>query len=174
MKKENKSITVTKDKMTVNYHDTKKHFTYYIGKDHPTREITLFGKSYKESKAGDAKTDFLTPEQRELFNDLVYAPHTMSKSEINKLPLIKKYRVKVLSKQVEKVLTKWKNEIVYQKIDSLLLKLFPKSSLVKQIVNIGHDDVEDLYKTDISIHSMVSEREIAQYLSHKGLFPKIN
>jgi hypothetical protein len=174
MKKENKSITVSKNKITVNYHDTSKHFTYVIPKDSPTREMNLFGKQFKGTKASEIKKDFLTPEQRELFNDLVYAKHKMTKFEINNLPLIKKYRVKVLSKEVEKALTKWKNEIVYSKIDSLLLKLFPKSPVVKQFVNVGYEDVEDLYHNNISIHSLASEEQIAQYLSNKGLFPKIN
>lgn len=174
MKKENKSITVSKNKITVNYHDTSKHFSYVIPKDSPTRNISLFGKTFKETKASEIKKDFLTPQQRELFDDLVYAKNRMTKSEINNLPLIKKYRVKVLSKEVEKVLTRWKNEIVYSKIDSLLLKLFPKSPVIKQLVNIGYEDVEDLYKNNISIHSLVTETQIAQYLSDKGLFPKIN
>lgn len=174
MKKENKSITVSKNKITVNYHDTSKHFTYVIPKDSPTRDISLFGKTFKGTKASEIKKDFLTPQQRELFDDLVYAKNHMTKSEINNLPLIKKYRVKVLSKEVEKVLTAWKNEIVYSKIDSLLLKLFPKSPVVKQLVDIGYEDVEDLYKNNISIHSLVTETQIAQYLSDKGLFPKLN
>lgn len=174
MKKENKSITVSKNKITVNYHDTSKHFTYVIPKDSPTRDISLFGKEFKGTKASQIKKDFLNTQQRELFNDLVYARHRMTKSEINDLPLIKKYRVRVLSVEVEKVLTAWKNEIVYSKIDSLLLKLFPKSPIVKQFVNIGYEDVEDLYHNDISIHSLASEEQIAQYLSDKGLFPKLN
>ena len=174
MKKENKSITVSKNKITVNYHDTSKHFTYVIPKNSPTREITLFGKTFKGAKATHIKKDFLSPEQREIFDDLVYAKSHMTKFEINNLPLIKKYRVKVLAKEVEKVLTAWKNEIVYNKVDSLLLKLFPKSPVVKQLVDIGYEDVQDLYKNDISIHSLVSELEIAQYLANKGLFPKFN
>jgi hypothetical protein len=172
MKKQNKSVTVTKNTITVNYHDNNKHFTYYIEDTHPTKQITLFGKTYKKVNARDVKQDFLDKETRDLFNDLVYARHSMTKSEINKLPLMKRYRVKVLSKQVEKALMRLKNEIVYKKIDSLLLKLFPHSPLVKQIVNIGYEDVDDLYKNDISIHSIVSEEEIAQYLYEKGLFPK--
>lgn len=173
MKKDNKSITVSKDKIIVNYHDTMKHFIYSLPKDSPTRDISLFGKVFKGTKASDIQKDFLNPQQRELFDDLVYAKKHMSKAEINKLSLIKKYRIKVLSKEVEKVLTKWKNEIVYSKIDSLLMKLFPNSPLVKDIVNMPYEDVEDLYKNNIDIHSIASELQIAQYLAEKGLFPKI-
>lgn len=172
MKKENKSITVSKNKITVNYHDSAKHYTYMIQKNDPNRDIKLFGKQFKGVKASDIKKDFLTLEQRELFDDLVYARKRMTKFEINKLPLNKKYRVKVLSKIVEKELTKWKNEIVCKKVDSLLVKLFPKSPLVKQIVDMGYEDVEDLYDTPISIHSIASEMQIAEYLVEKGLFPK--
>lgn len=172
MKKENKSITVSKNKITVNYHDSAKHYTYMIEKNDPNRDIKLFGKQFKGVKASDIKKDFLTLEQRELFDDLVYARKRMTKFEINKLPLSKKYRVKVLSKIVDRELNKWKNEIVSKKVDSLLLKLFPHSPLVKQIVNMGYEDVEEMNSTPISIHSIATEIQIADYLVGKGLFPK--
>jgi len=170
MKKENKSITVTSKKITVNYHDTSKHFTYDID---PNRNIKLFGKEFKGQKASDIKKDFLTREQREMFDDLVYARHHMTKSEIEALPLMKKYRVKVLSKQVEKTLNKWKAEVVSKKVDNFLLKLFPNSPIVKQFVEVQMDDKDDFYSDTIDIHSIFSEREIAEYLSEKGLFPKL-
>jgi hypothetical protein len=172
MKKNNKSITVSKDKLIVNYHDTNKHFIYTLDQS-PNRDISLFGKMFKGTKASEIKKDFLSAAHRELFDDLVYAKKRMTKSEINNLPLFKRYRVKVLSKEVEKVLTQWKNEIVYSKIDSLLMKLFPNSELVKDIVDMPYKDVEELYSNDIDIHSVASELQIAQYLSEKGLFPKI-
>lgn len=158
--------------MTVNYLDTRKHYTYFIDDNDPNKEIKLFGKKFKGSEAPKGKKDFLTPIQREMFDDLVYARHKMSKYEINTLPLMKKYRIKVLSIEVEKVLNQWKQEIIYSKIDNLLLKLFPKSPLVKQLVNTGYEDVKDLYPQNISIHDIVSEIDIAHHLVGKGLFPK--
>lgn len=172
MKKENKSITVTKKTITVNYHDSSKHFTYRIEKGDPNRDIKLFGKEFKGVKASSIKKDFLNPSQRDLFNDLVYARHRMSRFEIDALPMIQKYRVKVLSKEVEKVLNRWKNEIVASKVDSLLLKLFPKSPIVKQFTSITLEEADEMYSTDISIHSIATESEIANYLVEKGLFPK--
>lgn len=172
MKNENKTITVSKNHMTVNYLDTQKHYTYTLPENDPNREIKLFGKKYKDFKIKTDKKDFLTPIQREIFDDLVYAKHKMTKSEINTLPLMKKYRIKVLSVEVEKTLNRWKQEIVFSKIDSLLLKLFPKSPIVKQLVEIGYEEVKDLYPDKISIHDVVSEMDIAEYLVGKGLFPK--
>jgi hypothetical protein len=175
MKKENKSITVGKDFLTVNYHDTKKHFVYPIQKDHDAlKEVKLFGKSLKGVKATDVKKDFLTPKQREVLDDLLYAKHRMTPKEINDLPVSRKYRVKVISKEVERTLTEWKKEIIFGKIDSLLLKMFPNSSVVKQFVDAGVNYENADYLNNISIHSLVSEEQIVSYLTSKGLFAKFS
>ena len=170
--KENKSITVTSKKITVNYHDNGKHFVYTIEKGDPNRDIKLFGKEFKGIKASEVKKDFLTPDLREIFNDLIYAKHKMSKSEIEALPLMKKYRIKVLSQEVEKVLNKWKTEVVNESIDKLLLKLFPHSTMVKKMVEVKPDERDMIHHEGINTHKMFSEKEIAEYLSSKGLFPK--
>ena len=169
MKKDNKSITATRSKITIVYHNEGKHYTYKID---PNRDIKLFGKTFKGVKATDIKKDFLSPQHREIFNDLVYARHRMSKSEIETLPLMKKYRIKVLSREVEKTLNKWKAEVVSKSVDNLLLKLFPKSPIVKQFVNVQMDEKDNIYSDSINTHSIFSELEIAEYLCSKGLFPK--
>ena len=173
MKKENKSISVSGNKMIVTYHDTAKHFIYRLDEKGVTKDIKLFGKSFKGVKASEIKKDFFTKEQRELFDDLVYARHKMSQKEIDALPIVKKYRIKVLSKEVERVLTQWKAEIVTKKVDSLLLKLFPNSPFVKEFVNVQCEQRDKIYCDSINIHSVLSEMEIAEYLSSKGLFPKL-
>lgn len=161
MKKHVKPITITK-KSIVNL------------SSNPNREIKIFGKEFKGLKAVDIKTDIFTKEQREIFDDLVYAKKRMTKSEIESLPLIKKYRVKVLSIEVEKTLNKWKSEIVNSTIDNLLLKLFPNSKLVKDITNVEPSNVDYIETVDFNIHKMFTEVEIAEYLSSKNLFPKLN
>jgi hypothetical protein len=172
MKQENKSITVSKTTITVNYHDSNKHFSYKIEKGDPNRDIKLFGKEFKGVKASSIKKDFLKPGDRELFNDLVYARKRMSHFEIEKLPLYKKQTIKVTAKQVERVLNNWKTEIVSKKVDSLLMKLFPNSPVVKQMVDVQYDEKENLYQSSFSIHSIATEEQIAEYLYEKGLFPK--
>lgn len=172
MKKDNKSISINGNRMIVTYHDTAKHFIYNLEKPDVTKDIRLFGKKFKGVKAEEAKQDFLNKEHRELFDDLLYARHKMSQKEIDSLPIVKKYRIKVLSKEVERVLTQWKAEIVTKQVDSLLLRLFPNSPLVKQFVNVQCEEKDNIYCNSINIHSLFSEVEIAEYLSSKGLFPK--
>lgn len=173
MKKENKSVSVTANKMIVTYHDTSKHFVYKL--DPPserTKELRLFGKKLKENQQKTVAKDFLTPQHREIFDDLLYARHRMSKKEIDSLPIVKKYRITVLSKQVEKALSAWKAEIVSKKVDSLLLKLFPNSPVVKELVQVQCEHKDKMYNDSVNVHSIFSEMEIAEYLSSKGLFPK--
>lgn len=172
MKKDNKSISVSGNKMIVTYHDTAKHFIYKLEGSDATKEMRLFGKKFKNVTASEIKKDFLSKENRELFDDLLYARHKMSQKEIDSLPIVKKYRIKVLSKEVERVLTQWKAEIVSKKVDSLLLKLFPNSPVVKQFVEVQCEEKDNMNCREINIHSLFSEMEIAEYLSSKGLFPK--
>lgn len=172
MKKDNKTITVTKKRMTVNYHDSAKHFTYVVKKGDPNRDIKLFGKEFKGTKAMEAKDDFLSPRYREMFNDLIYAKKRMTHSEIQALPIARRYTIQVLSKEVERVLNRWKSEVVSKKVDSLLLKIFPNSPIIQQMTSVCATEKDGIYDDSISIHSIFTERQIAEYLSEKGLFPK--
>jgi len=171
MKKQKKPITVNK-KFIVKLNESV--IVHNIKKDDPNRQIKLFGKEFKGITQQELKKDVFTKEQRELFDDLVYAKKRMTKNEIESLPLIKKYRVKVLSNEIEKTLSQWKSEIVNSTIDSLLLKLFPKSKLVKDIVQVKPSVTDYISADSIDIHKMFSELEIAQHLASKNLFPKLD
>jgi hypothetical protein len=83
MKKQNRSITVSKNKMIVSYHDTAKHFTYVIPKDSPTREINLFGKDFKGVKDNDIKKDimFNTVDKRNPGNTVNFERRSRTESD---------------------------------------------------------------------------------------------
>lgn len=168
----NKTVSVGANKMTVLFTNTRKHFVYQLEKDSPTREITLFGKKLNDIKATDVKEDFLKPAQRQYLNDLLYARQKLSKEEIAKLPLSRQYYVRVVSKNVERALHKWKCEIVNNKIDSLLLKLFPKSNTVKAFVELSSGEKPEVNPANLTIFDLVTEREIVGYLQANNLFPQ--
>lgn len=169
-----KSICVKADRITVVYADSRKRFTYPIDQPNPNREIKLFGKTLNGIKAGQAKQDPLLPAYRQMLDDILYARHHMTSKEINDLPIMRQYNIRVLGAKVERVLHNWKKEIVNTKVDALLLKLFPRSSFVCQFVQLSEGDKPEMDVNDINIFELVNESQILQYLQERHLFPTIN
>jgi hypothetical protein len=70
---------------------------------------------------------------------------------------------------VQKAINRWKQEIVNDRMDTLLLNLFPKSPIVKQMVNIGEDDA---IKCNISAKDLkLNPYLIAEKLVSLNLLP---
>lgn len=168
--KEHKTISVGSKGMSVIYTDTNKHFNYKF--DDSIRQDVLFGKSLGDVKARDVK-DFLNPSQRQLLDDLLYSKDRYTEQEIKELPLIRQYYITEVSKKVEKVLYNWKRDLINDHVDSTLLKLFPKSKLVKQLVEICKEKRVGMDATRVDIRNLVSEKDIVTYLQNKGLFPPL-
>lgn len=166
--KEHKTISVGSKGMSVIYTDTNKHFNYKF--DHPARQEVLFGKTLGDVKASEVK-DFLNPHQRQLLEDLLYSKGRYTEQEIKQLPLIRQYYITELAEKVEKVLYNWKRDLVNDHIDNMLLKMFPKSKLVKQLVEICKEKRVGMDATRVDIRNLVSEKDIVTYLQKKGLFP---
>lgn len=166
--KEYKTISVGTNGMSVVYTDTNKHFNYKFDKS--IREDILYGKSLGDVKASDVK-DFLNPHQRQLFNDLLYSKGRYTEQEIKKLPVIRQYYITELAEKVDKVLYNWKRDLINERVDSTLLKLFPNSKIVKQLIEICKENRVGMDATRVDIRNLVSEKEIVTYLQTKGLFP---
>lgn len=169
-----KSICVKADRITVVYADSRKHFTYPINQPDPNREIKLFGKTLHGVKALQAKEDYLPSAYRQMLDDVLYARQHMTKEEINELPIMRQYNIRVLGSKIERVLHNWKREIVNTKVDSLLLKLFPRSPFVRQLIEVGEGQKPEMDVNEINIFDLVNERQILSYLQERHLFPTIN
>lgn len=169
-----KSICVKADRITVVYADSRKRFTYPIDQPDPNREIKLFGKTLHGVKAISAKQDSLPTAYRQMLDDILYARQHMTNEEINELPIMRQYNIRVLGAKVERVLHNWKRDIVNSKVDSLLLKLFPRSKFARQFVELSDGDKPEMDVNHINIFDLVNEYQILQYLQERHLFPTIN
>lgn len=169
--KQNKTISVNAKTMSVVYTDTKKYYIYDIDNQDPTRDVKLFGKKFKGVTAQDSK-DYLNLKQRRILDDILYSKGKYSAEQIQKLPLMRQYYLLEGAFKVEKALYQWKKELVSKKVDNILLKLFPNSKIVRQLVKIteGKALYHDVNRIDI--RNLVSEQQIVAYLQQKGLFPK--
>lgn len=169
--KENKTITVYHDRMSVIYTDTNKHYTYMFDNQSPTKDVTLFGKVYKGHKAQDAK-DYLNPRQRRILNDILYSKGRYTEEQLKKMPLMRQYYILDVARKVEAALYKWKWEMVNGRVDDILTALFPHSKTIKKFINICQEKHLGADVSRIDIRTLVSEQEIVEYLQLKGLFPK--
>ena len=169
--KRNKTISVTAKKMSVIYTDTNKYYMYDIENHESIRDVKLFGKKFKGVAAQDSK-DYLNPKQRRILNDILYSKGKYSSDQIATLPLMRQYYILEVAAKAEKELYLWKKEIVAKRIDNLLLKLFPNSKLVKQLLKITEGKPLHSEINRIDIRNLVSEQQIVARLQLKGLFPK--
>jgi hypothetical protein len=170
---ENKTISVEANKMSVVYTDTNKHYVYKL-ENQPTREIVLFGKTFKGQDASKIKEDFLSEKERSVLNDILYSKDVYTPEEIKKLPMIRQYYLTEAARRAEQALYNWKREIVNSQVDAILLKMFPNSKTVKRVVEMCKDNQVGMDVTRVDIHNLASEKEIVTYLQNKGIFPKLS
>jgi hypothetical protein len=170
---ENKTISVEANKMSVVYTDTNKHYVYKL-ENQPTREIVLFGKTFKGQEASKIKEDFLNEKERAVLNDILYSKDVYTPEEIKKMPLIRQYYLTEAARRAEQALYNWKREIINSQVDSVLMKLFPNSKTINKIVEMCKENQVGMDVTRIDIRNLVSEKEIVTYLQNKGIFPKLS
>ena len=167
--KENKTISIHDGKMSVIYTDTNKHYVYKLDTQSPTREITLFGKAFKGQTV---EKDFLNPKQRRILNDILYSKGRYTEDQLKKLPLMRQYYLTDIARKVESTLYNWKKQLLSEQIDNTLLKLFPKSRIIRQFIDSSKEKSVHLDVSRVDIRTLVSEQEIVEFLRLKGLFPK--
>lgn len=171
-RKENKTISVRADRMSVIYTDTNKHYVYMLEPHSQTRDITLFGKQLDGVMAQDAKKDFLTKHQRQLLDDIVYSKGRYTEEQLKKLPVIRQYYLTEIARKAEQAIYKWKRQLINDRVDRLLLALFPQSKLIQHFVSICKENQVGMDARHIDIRTLVSEQELVEFLQLKGLFPK--
>jgi hypothetical protein len=138
------------------------------------KQIILFGKSFKSVKASSVKSnDFLDAYHREFLDDLIYSKERYSKEEITRMPVMRQYRINVLAEKTDKILYNWKRQLINEMVDNLLLSMFHKSKIVKQLVDKCKENQVGMDVTKINIHTLVSEKDIVLHLQKKGIFPKV-
>lgn len=117
------------------------------------------------------ETFYLNPLQKDLFEKLVYGFSAYSKLELDHMSKSKKMRIKIDYTKAQRILNRWKQEIVNESIDLLFLRMFPKSKTVKQIVSEkGYDDN---LECTISFKDLgISKKQVVNKLIEFGLLPE--
>lgn len=109
--------------------------------------------------------------QQKLYAETVYGLSFYSKQAVNTMSRSKKLRVLAKYAQAQRILSRWKQEIVHQRVDGFLLKFFPHSPITKTLVDTkGYDrECRDLQ----SFKELgLSQTDVANKLIQVNLLPK--
>jgi hypothetical protein len=109
--------------------------------------------------------------QQKLYAETVYGLTAFTTDELEMMPKTRKKSVLSRFLKAQDILNQWKQHLVYSKIDHILLSLFPRSRVVKQITSISGVD-KDLKDRHTFKELGINQVEIAQKLVEEGILPK--
>lgn len=171
---QNKTISCNSNGIVISYGDANKH--QFIRYEKPTalssyvKKIQLKG-TVKYQKI-EEQTKF-SPKQKDLYSKLLYGFKAYTKEEINAMTESKKINVTINYTKAHRILSRWKQDITFSKLDDLLLFLFPKSPIIKQFVSTkGY--INDIPEKDKIFFSEIgiNQDAIVNKLIENDLLPK--
>jgi hypothetical protein len=165
-----KCISANSNGIVISYGDANKH--QYMSYQTPAhvKKIQLEGTVKYQKIEEEVK---LSPKQKDLYSKVMYGFKAYTKEEIATMSERKKINVTVTYTKAQRMLRNWKQDLTFSFIDRLLLAMFPKSPVVKQMSQIdGH--LDNIAKEDeISFKDLgISQQQIVNKLLEFGLLPK--
>lgn len=156
--KSNKVVTATLKGLSVYYTDSKKYFFVEYGEMPQIIERNKTFKNYQDNVVN------LNPLQVKLYRRALYGIEALSEKELSTISTLDKLNIKHKQKITQRIINRWKQQITHLKVNSLLTKLFPNSTLVNDIVCDN-----DSYADDLINHMSFKDLGI----SHKTLIDKM-
>jgi hypothetical protein len=131
----NKTVSASSKGIIISFRDANKHrFMPY--ENSVVEDIQHQGhKKYQQIEA-----PVFNQLQQKLYAEAVYGLSFYSSEAVQQMSKSKKLRVLAKYAKAQRILNRWKQEIVHEKVDSLLLALFPNSLITKILVETkGYD-----------------------------------
>ena len=162
----NKTVSANSKGIVVSFGDVNKHrFIKY--ESAVVKQIQLYGtvKYQKIEHPG------FTAIQEKLYAEALYGLNFYTAQELKSMPAEKKRSVIVLYTRVQKLLNRWKQEIICKQVDSLLTALFPNSPIIKFISENEYYDKDLECPLSLRDLGITSEITIAEKLVQAKLLP---
>jgi hypothetical protein len=163
----NKTISANSKGITINFGDVNRHkFVYYSNND-VVRKI---------QQNGTTKYQFLeAPEfnkvQQHLYNQVVYGLKSFPNEIIMEMKAEKLRSIHETHIRAKHVINNYKQEVASKTVDSFLLKLFPNSPIIKQMVSTKGTD--PAIKVTTSLKDLkITPAMLAQKLVNHDVLPK--
>lgn len=166
--KSEKTISANSRGIVISYGDVNKH--QFVGYDRSYgNKVQTNHKRYQPEFVEPYQ---FSPKQKDLFQKVVLGFKAYTKEEIDQMSEKKKIFVSVTYTKAQRILRNWKQDVVFTKLDDMLLAVFPNSPLVRQFVNVkGHVDVPK--EDEISFDDLgINREQVANKLMEYGLLPK--
>jgi hypothetical protein len=159
----NKTVSACAKGMVISFTDSNKH--HFVKFDKQNKK-PVHRKHYQETEA-----PVFNNKQQKMYLEALYGLSVYPQEMVNRMPRNVVMKIITRCEIVQKVINRWKQEIVNQRVDRLLLNLFPKSPIVKAMVDVkGYDDT---IKTRVSFKDLgVDEYKIARKLVDEKLLPQ--
>lgn len=166
MRNPHKTVSANSKGIIVSFGDVNKHkFIKY----EPTavEQIQLYGtvKYQKIEQVG------FNPIQEKLYAEAVYGLNFYTAEEIKTMPAEKKRSIMVLYTRVQRILNRWKQEIIWKQVDSLLISLFPRSPFSKFLSENDYYDRDLECPLSLRELGITSQAVIAEKLVENKLLP---
>jgi hypothetical protein len=163
----NKAVSANSKGIVVTFLDVNKHkFVYYNNND-VVKDIQING----TVKYQNLETVEFNKTQKRLYEQAVYGFKTLSYETIMEMKPQQIKRFQETHNKAKAIINEYKQEISNNKIDALLASLFPKSGIVKQMLNIKGTDPS--IKIPISLKDLkITPRMLAEKLVEYGVLPQ--
>jgi hypothetical protein len=126
----NKVAMAGPNNLCISYTDSKK--SHWIDYD-------LIEKSITKSKFFIKENDNvnLNPHQVKLYRLAMYGVDALNEEEKNNLNFKESLKIIKNKEYTQKMINRWKQELIVKSVDDLFLSLFPKSKFIKNITNLN-------------------------------------
>lgn len=125
----NKTVSANSRGIVISFRDVNKHRFFPYENLH-VEEIQTKGKvSYQK-----VTTSTFNKVQQQLYAETVYGLSYYHEKDLKKMSKAKKQRVLSRYAKAQRILNRWKQEIVSETVDAFLLALFPNSKVTKALV----------------------------------------
>jgi hypothetical protein len=166
MRNPHKTVSANSKGIIVSFGDVNKHkFIKYELTG--VEQIQLYGtvKYQKIEQVG------FNPIQERLYAEALYGLNFYTAEELKAMPAEKKRSIMVLYTRVQRMLNRWKQEIIWKQVDSLLISLFPRSPIIKFISENEYYDRDLECPLTLRDLGITSETVIAEKLIQSKLLP---
>lgn len=160
-----KTVSAGKEGIIIAFRDVNKH--RFIAYENTFTEVQTTGKT----KYQTVEQPVFNRVQQQLYAETVYGLGYFSDNDVKDMSKSKKLRVLARYAKAQRILNRWKQEIVYEKVDRFLLALFPNSPITKALVETkGHD------RSSRESHTFkelgLTQEDVASKLIEVNLLPK--
>lgn len=161
-----KTISANSGGIIISFRDVNKH--QWLPFDSQAVKSVQINGTVKYQKL---ETPVFNKYQDKLYAEAMHGLKAYSEKELSKMPVRLKDKIQMVASKAQYVLNNWKQEIVNQRVDNLLLTLFPHSKTVKQIAAVKGTD-PSYYNQQTFKQLGISKKSIAEKLVQTRVLPE--